>query len=797
MSNKPKIFSDLERIAELIPAPLFWSDKNAVGLGCNGLVLEAIGVLTNDELIGKGPYDYLPKDMADVVIKNINQVLAQKKSMVFEEQIKNRKTGEIQYLLMTRAPLFDDNGVNVVGSVVSATDITDRKKLEQARIEKEQFEKFKKIVNQAANETKSPLGILLLIMQQCNGFTREQIYSKLHALIPFIPVNFYWLDTNFRVVAVTHSVFEAMKLKRMEDCVGKNAYDLFPYDMADHMIRHHKQVMSSRKVLSQEETYLLGGVYKHYLNFKAPLYDDQGNPVGLIGTSVDTTLEKEAQRLAIENAEKNTIIAEHEKFAKIAKQFAHDITGAIGNLANVTNTYREDLPEEGRVALTAAKTTIEDVSYALLAGYNERNKLEHDARESKRPVLISLTLLDLLIEKRNKYKGQSVEFKTEFGPKSKFAFIKSGPSAFKRMMSNLINNAVDAFDGKGGEVIVKLMVDDKHFTIIVQDNGKGIPNDVLEKIKKNIVVTHGKEDGHGIGMGQIYDTVRDNAGEIDIATKVGKGTTITLTFPTIPVPDWAATEISLHHGDTIIILDDDPSVHAVWDMRFKPYVDLFTIKHFTQGDEAIAFINDPCFDKENMVLLTDYELLKQKRNGLEVMAATKVPRSFLVTSHFACHRILEVIKKAHAKMLPKSLVGEVEIKIVDKKAPTTRHTNVVSTGTAAIVIVEDHQGMADSLAALLKRYGKTTDVYYDGITFIENFAKYPKDTKICLDYSLGSMNGIDIAKKLHAAGYTELFLLTGWDRDSFGEDGKEVLPDYLTMILKTDSENIRHMLVNN
>ena len=409
-------------------------------------------------------------------------------------------------------------------------------------------------------------------------------------------------------------------------------------------------------------------------------------------------------------------------------------------------------------------------------------------------MLVSLTLQDILLEKRNKYKGQAVKFKIEFGPKTKFAFIKSGPSAFKRMLSNLINNAVDAFDGKGGEVTVELMLDAKHFTIVIQDNGKGMPHEVLEKIKNNIVVTHGKEHGHGIGMGQIYDAVKDNEGKIDIVSEVGKGTIITLTFPAIMAPDWAATEIYLHRGDTIVVLDDDPSVHAVWDIRFKPYLDLFTIKHFTQGDDAIAFINDPSIDKQNIVLLTDYELLKQNRNGLEVMAATEVPRSFLVTSHFTSHKILDAIKRAHAKMLPKSLVSEMEIKIVDKTVVTKKEKNSASTGAADIVIVEDHRAMADSLAGLLKRYGKTVDVYYDGRTFLENFAKYPKDTKICLDYSLGSMNGIDIAKQLHASGYTRLFLLTGWQLDNFGEDGKDAIPEYLAMILKTDSDKIKQML---
>ena len=501
MSNKPKIFSDLERIAELIPAPLFWMDTNHVGLGCNDLVIRTIEVARPEELIGKTPHEYLPEDMADVVVKNINRVLAEKKAMIFEEQIKNKRTGEVQYLLMTRAPLFADDGIEIVGTIVSGTDITDRKNLEQARIEMEK---------------------------------------------------------------------------------------------------------------------------------------------------------------------QKTIIAEQKRFVTVVNQFSHDIRNALGLLGYGLMKYEDDIPEEGRHELKVAKIKIENIACALLAEYNAKSKAEYAAREAKRPVLVSLTILELLAAKRYQYREQLIEFNSVFEGDNKFVFINAGLTSFDRMLSNLINNAVDAFDDKVGKVIVAVTSNTQHVKIVITDNGKGMPPEVLEKIKNNIVVTHGKANGHGIGMTQICDTIKNNNGEIDIESKVGEGTKITLTFPAIAVPEWAATEISLHHGDVIVILDDDPAIHDIWDARFKAYTNVCSIKHFTEGAEAINFINNLGVDKDKIVLLTDYELLKQNSNGLNVIAETGVPRSFLVTSHFANHEVLEMVKKAQVKMLSKSLVGEVEIKVADK-----------------------------------------------------------------------------------------------------------------------------------
>lgn len=499
MPAKPKIFSDLERIAPLIPAPLLWTDKNYVALGCNDLVLEAVGVTSAEELIGKDPREYLSSDILNMAIKNANQVLRKKKLLVFEEPVNDVITGEIRYFLMARAPLFADNGIDIVGTIVSGIDITDRKKLEQARAENEK---------QAA------------------------------------------------------------------------------------------------------------------------------------------------------------IIAEQKKFTALVDSFAHDIKNSVGILVNCMDLYREEIPEKARHALSTAKAQVENIAYALLANYNARNRAEYEAREAKRPVLVPLTVLELLAAKRYQYREQLVELNCVINGTSKFIFIEIGLTSFERMLGNLISNAVDALDGKEGEITVTITGDKEQVKIVVADNGKGMPPEVLAKLKNNDFITHGKADGHGLGMKQILTAVSAHNGEIAIESTLGQGTKIIITFPAVPLPEWAVDEILLQSGDLVVVVDDDPYIHECWDARLKEYNDIISIKHFTQGTEAVDFINNNGVLKQKMVLLSDYELLKQETNGLKVIAATEVPRSYLVTNHFTNHKILALVKKAHVRMLPKTLVFDVAIKFV-------------------------------------------------------------------------------------------------------------------------------------
>ncbi|HLX53998.1 MAG TPA: hypothetical protein VKR58_08650, partial [Aquella sp.] len=88
----------------------------------------------------------------------------------------------------------------------------------------------------------------------------------------------------------------------------------------------------------------------------------------------------------------------------------------------------------------------------------------------------------------------------------------------------------------------------------------------------------------------------------------------------------------------------------------------------------------------------------------------------------------------------------------------------------------------------------TIDAYYEPDSFLEDVHQYPLDTKIILDRNyydregegrkfLG--DGLIIAKTLHEKGYTNLFMITGEEPES------NIIPDYLTVMLKSEDEKIK------
>jgi len=106
------------------------------------------------------------------------------------------------------------------------------------------------------------------------------------------------------------------------------------------------------------------------------------------------------------------------------------------------------------------------------------------------------------------------------------------PERIDRMVSNLLINAIDAVeDGKG---VITIKTEYRPETRIIEfeisDNGKGIPEDALEKIFDLFYSTKGSR-GTGFGLAIVQKVVKEHDGNIYVRSQLKKGTTFTIQFP--------------------------------------------------------------------------------------------------------------------------------------------------------------------------------------------------------------------------------------------------------------------------
>ncbi len=513
-------------------------------------------------------------------------------------------------------------------------------------------------------------------------------------------------------------------------------------------------------------------------NIRALMFDDDK-------AKVNTTFSTEEFRFlqnfileAYEHKEGKDRVKKH--LGEITAQVAHDIRSPTAALLVLSQTCT-DIPEEDRIALREAAHTIQDIANNVLNQYSLGDEQSVVAPHKEQDLLMSGLMLEILSEKRLQYKGVPIKFDYDFDAKASFAFAKGDQTRFKRMLSNLVNNAVDACIDEAGQIVLSLQASADEVILGVRDNGKGMSSKVIDKIMQAEVVTTGKTKGHGLGFAQVRQTLGEYQGRLEIDSNPGRGTEVRLVFPKLPTPRWVAAQMLLKPHAVVIVLDDDKSIHTAWDHRLHEVITEGNIKvlHFNEGISVIESVAKmSASDQEQLFLLTDYELLRQPVNGLDVLEATGIQHSILVTSHYANPEIIERSALLGAKILPKLLVAQLPILL---KGET--HDELGAFDSVDIVIVDDKLAIMKIIVNYYLK-GKKVKLYDNPYTFLDDRHHYDKNIPICLDddFNTPELHGRALAEKLHQEGFTRLYLISG---TKFNE-----LPDYLTVLDKNKIKEI-------
>ena len=106
--------------------------------------------------------------------------------------------------------------------------------------------------------------------------------------------------------------------------------------------------------------------------------------------------------------------------------------------------------------------------------------------------------------------------------------VEADPNQLKQVLLNLVKNALEATDDQGA-ILVSSGTDDGQVWFSVQDTGKGMSEDVQEKIFNPFYTT--KEKGTGLGLAVINKIVTDHHGAITVSSAAGSGSTFTVRLP--------------------------------------------------------------------------------------------------------------------------------------------------------------------------------------------------------------------------------------------------------------------------
>ncbi|QCQ21731.1 ATP-binding protein [Desulfoglaeba alkanexedens] len=101
----------------------------------------------------------------------------------------------------------------------------------------------------------------------------------------------------------------------------------------------------------------------------------------------------------------------------------------------------------------------------------------------------------------------------------------------QQILLNLLNNAFAAVNDGGHVAISVERRDEDHIRLIVSDDGCGIPESDLKRIFEPFFSTKAQQGGTGLGLSITYGLVKELGGDIQVESRVGQGTTFSITLP--------------------------------------------------------------------------------------------------------------------------------------------------------------------------------------------------------------------------------------------------------------------------
>ena len=207
---------------------------------------------------------------------------------------------------------------------------------------------------------------------------------------------------------------------------------------------------------------------------------------------------------------------------------AHDLGTPLHSIAGLVNLLQERgdrPPDEAR-------------KLELIVQQTQRlNAVIQNVRRATRPPephFEALMVRDLLnetlplVEPLMQKAGIELQVRLEEQPSQ----INADRHRVQTALFNLIQNAMEAMP-EGGRITISVQADParQEVSLLVQDTGRGIPQELMERVCEPFFSTHQEEGMRGLGLTIVQDIVKIHGGRIEIESRPGEGTKICLTFP--------------------------------------------------------------------------------------------------------------------------------------------------------------------------------------------------------------------------------------------------------------------------
>jgi two-component system nitrogen regulation sensor histidine kinase NtrY len=214
---------------------------------------------------------------------------------------------------------------------------------------------------------------------------------------------------------------------------------------------------------------------------------------------------------------------------EVARRLAHEIKNPLTPI----QLSAERLRRHFSGAPLHAKALVDECTTTIVGEVESLKGLVDEFSQFARmpsPRTVPTDLGKLITETLALYNGLFGDIRIEPRFEPGLPFVRLDPEQIRRVIINLVDNAIEAMD-RCGTIVIETELDAANSLVrlIVGDNGPGIP--VAEREKLFLPYYSTKRRGSGLGLAIVRRIIAEHGGTIDVGANVPKGTRFTIELP--------------------------------------------------------------------------------------------------------------------------------------------------------------------------------------------------------------------------------------------------------------------------
>ncbi|MFH1122897.1 MAG: PAS domain S-box protein [Pseudomonadota bacterium] len=486
-SQRKELEEDYRRLFEHVGCGVFISTKEGKFLNANQALLDMLGYASKVEFLNiditKDLY-VRPEDRQ----KFMGMIERDGRVVDWEVEFK-RKDGSSISVLLTSHARYDQQG-KVIGYEGINVDLSQWKQMERERREAHDF--LKNIIMSSPNaimaaDLKGNIIIWNSAAEETLGYKPDEVIGKM----------------NINKIYPAGTAKEVMKMMRSPQYGGLGKLRSYPM------------------IYVKRDGQILEG------NLSASLiYDTQGKEVASVGIFVDLKERLEMERKLRDTQEQ---LLQSEKLAamgRLTSQIAHELNNPLYGIMNTLELLKSEVPPDSRRRKILDMALSETVRLTDLL--RKMLSFSKPDEEERQPADINSILDEILLLVRKQLHENSI--RTTFSYGNDLKKVYASKNQLRQVFLNMISNARDAMPD-GGTLSINTMSVGDHIHIEVSDTGIGIREENLDRIFDAFFTTKDSVRGVGLGLSVCYGFIKEHDGDINVRSKVGEGTTFTITLP--------------------------------------------------------------------------------------------------------------------------------------------------------------------------------------------------------------------------------------------------------------------------